>query len=190
MAVRRQNVLFECIPLQLLLLLLHLMAVSYDRYNSIVKSPLTYNGTITKCRVTLLLLIWLIPIGFSIVPFIKWGGYVYNPEVFFCQQELTAQSCTSGWRIAFALVFLVVPLLVIAFLNWSVYKTAKRQANALAIQIRSLDGSESQQQENSRRRISERKVACFGCQYYHRHVSFVLSTYLDRGPMSTVRRKH
>ena len=99
---------------------LHLMAVFYDRYDSIVKSPLTYNGTVTKCRVTVLVLIWLIPIGFSIAPFLKWEEYVYNPEVFFCQQGLTVQSNTSGWRIVFALVFLVVPLLVIAILNWSV----------------------------------------------------------------------
>ena len=30
---------------------LHLVAVSYDRYLAIVKSPLTYNGIITKTRV-------------------------------------------------------------------------------------------------------------------------------------------
>ena len=117
---------------------LHLMAVFYDRYDSIVKSPLTYNGTVTKCRVTVLVLIWLIPIGFSIAPFLKWEEYVYNPEVFFCQQGLTVQSNTSGWRIVFALVFLVVPLLVIAILNWSV---------------------DSNQQENSRRSRTERKAA-------------------------------
>ena len=138
---------------------LHLMAVSYDRYDSIVKSPLTYNGTITKRSVSVIALIWLIPIGFSITPFIKWEEYVYNPEVFFCQQGVTAQSETSGWRIAFALIFLVVPFLVIALLNWLVYKTAKLQANAVAIQIGSFHGSESQQQENSKRRITERKAA-------------------------------
>ena len=75
---------------------LHLMAVSYDRYDSIVKSPLTYNGTITKCRVAVIVLIWLIPIGFFIVPFLKGGEYAYNPEVFFCQQGLTAQSDQNG----------------------------------------------------------------------------------------------
>ena len=138
---------------------LHLMAVSYDRYDSIVKSPLTYNGTFTKCRVAVLVLIWLIPTGFSIVPFLKGKEYVYNPEVFFCQEGLTSQSGPSGLKIAMPLTFLVFPLVVIAFLNWSVYKTAKHQANAIAIQIGNLDGSESQQQENSRRRITERKAA-------------------------------
>ena len=139
---------------------LHLMAVSFDRYDSIVKSPLTYNSTITKCRVAVLVLIWLIPIGFAIAPFLNFGEYFYyNSEVFFCQEGLTSQSGPSGWRIAFSLVFLVAPFLVIALLNWSVYKTAKLQANAVAIQIGSFDGSESQQQDNSGRRITERKAA-------------------------------
>ena len=139
---------------------LHLMAVSFDRYKSIVKSPLTHNGTLTKCRVAVLVPIWLIPIGFAIAPFLNLGEYFYyNSEVFFCQEGLTSQSGPSGWRIAFSLVFLVVPLLVIALLNWSVYKTAKLQANAVAIQIGSFDGSESQQQGNARRRNTERKAA-------------------------------
>ena len=97
---------------------LHLMAVSYDQYNSIVKSPLTYNGTINKCRVAVIVLIWLIPIGFSIGPFLKWGEYVYNPEVFFCQQEWMSQSGASGLTTAMALAFFLVLFLVIALLNW------------------------------------------------------------------------
>ena len=139
---------------------LHLMAVSYDRFNSIVKSPLTYNGTITKCRVAAIVLIWLIPIGFNLGPSLNLGEYFYyDSEVFFCQERLKSQSGPSGWRIPFALVVLVVPLLVIALLNWLVYKTAKLQENAVGIQFGSFDGSESQQQDNSRRRITERKAA-------------------------------
>ena len=138
---------------------LHLIAVSYDRYDSIVKSPLTYNGTFTKCRVAVIAVIWLIPIGFSIGKLFKWAGYVYNPEVFFCQQGWISHSQPSGFRIALPLAFFVVPLLVIAILNWLIYRTAKRQANAVAIQIGSLDGCESHQQENSSRRRTERKAA-------------------------------
>ena len=52
----------------------------------------------------------------------------------------------------------VVPFLVIVFLNWSVYKTAKSQIDALDVQVGSLAGSENQQRETSRRR-SERKAA-------------------------------
>ena len=137
---------------------LHLIAVSYDRYDSIVKSPLTYNGTFTKCRVAVIVLIWLIPIGFAISPFLKWGEYVYNPEVFCCQQGWMSQSGASRLRTGMALAFFLVPFLVIALLNWSIYKTAKLKANAVVIQIGSLDGCESHQQENARRRRTERKA--------------------------------
>ena len=139
--------------------ILHLMAVSYDRYDSIVKSPLTYNGTFTKCGVAVIVLIWLIPIGFCIGPFFKWGEYVYKPEVFFCKPGWSSQSQPSGWRTAILLTHYLVPLLVIALLNWTVYKTIKRQANAIAIQMGNLDGCESHQQENLRRRRTERKAA-------------------------------
>ena len=139
---------------------LHLMAVSYDRYDSIVKSPLTYNGTFTKSKIAVLILIWLIPIGFFIGIFFYGAEYVYDPEMFFfCQEGITSQSGPSGLKIAIPLIFFVSPLVVIALLNWSAYKTAKHQANAVAIQIGSLYGSESQRQENSRRRITERKAA-------------------------------
>ena len=42
---------------------LHLIAISYERYSAIVKSPLTYDGTITKTRVVVLSLIWMVPIS-------------------------------------------------------------------------------------------------------------------------------
>ena len=138
---------------------LHLIAVSYDRYGSIVKSPLTYNGTFTKCRVAVIVLIWLMPFALSIGPFLQSGGYVYNPEVFFCQKGWSSQIQPSGWRIAIPFTFFLVPLLTIVLLNLAVYKTAKRQANAIAIQIGSIDGCQSHQQENSRRLRTESKAA-------------------------------
>ena len=55
---------------------LHLLAVSYERYKAIVKSPLTYNGDITKSNVMVIFLIWVMPIPLSISPFIGWGKYV------------------------------------------------------------------------------------------------------------------
>jgi len=120
------------------------MAVSYDRYVAIVKSPLTYDGTITKSKVVVIALIWVIPVAFFMGAFFGGGEYVYNPEIFFCQEVWTAQS-TSGWKIAIAVVFLyIMPFLAIFFLNWSVYKAAKVQANQVAIQIGSFAGSENQ----------------------------------------------
>ena len=103
---------------------LHLVAVSYDRYQAIVKSPLTYDGTIfTKTRMAFMALIWIIPIPLSIGPFLGWGKYVYNPDVFFCEQGWAVQS--ESIRVVLPVATLIVPFLVIVFLKVSVYKTAK-----------------------------------------------------------------
>ena len=135
---------------------LHLIAVSYDRYVAIVKSPLTYDGTITKRKMVVIALIWAIPIALSIGPFLGGEKYVYNPKVCFCQHGWTAQSGSSGQKTALATAFLLVPFLVILILNWWVYKAAKAQANAELIQIGSFAGSAGAQQETSTRRIERR----------------------------------
>ena len=67
---------------------LHLVAVSYERYSAIVKSPLTYTGRVTKSRVVLIVLIWIIPIPLSIGPFLGFlGRYEYNGELFYCEKD-------------------------------------------------------------------------------------------------------
>ena len=71
---------------------LHLIAVSYERYKAIVKSPLTYDGTITKTRMLVVALIWILPIPVFIDPFNGWDKIVQ-----------TAQKCSSArmdgrWR--------------------------------------------------------------------------------------------
>ena len=137
---------------------LHLVVVSYDRYQAIVRSPLTYSGVVTCNRVALIVLIWIIPIPLSIGPFLDWGKYVYNPEVFYCEQGWSEQSASSRWNMLFFSIFtLVGPFLVIILLNQSVYKTAKRKINASNIQQYSSD-TKRQQQEMSRR-VRERKAA-------------------------------
>ena len=135
---------------------LHLLAVSYERYKAIVKSPLTYNGDITKSRVMLIVLIWVIPIPISIGPFIGWGKYVYNPKVFFCQQGWVMESKLNGWNWLIAPAFFAIPFLIILLLNWSVYKTAKVHANGEVIQIGSLSASEMPQERRSRRRTESK----------------------------------
>ena len=138
---------------------LHLIAVSYDRYVSIIRSPLTYDDVITKSRVALIVLIWLIPIApLSIGPLLGRSNFIYNPELFFCQNRWVGQSGFSGWETVLAIAFFVVPFVVIAILNWSVYKAAKAQLNGAAIQHGRLDGTEGQQQEN-RRQGREQKAA-------------------------------
>ena len=139
---------------------LHLLAVSYDRYCAIVKSPLTYDGTITKSKVIFIALIWIIPIPLSIGPFLGWGKYVYNPEVFFCEQGWAVQSGSSrGNMIVFPIASFLVPFMIIAFLNWSVYKAARSQINAIQVQLGSFQGSCDFQQQEISRRSREQKAA-------------------------------
>ena len=139
---------------------IHLVAVSYDRYQAIVKSPLTYDSTdFTTTRIAFMSLIWIIPIPLSIGPFLGWGRYVYNPEVFFCEQGWAEQR--ESIRVVLPVATLIVPFLVIVFLNLSVYKTAKRQINAIEDQVGTISHVEAKnpQQEEMSRRIRDRKAA-------------------------------
>ena len=137
--------------------ILHLVAVSYDRYLAIVRwSPLTYYGNITKTRVAFMALIWIIPIPFSIGPFLGSGKYVYNPDVFYCEYSETVK----GKRGILPIVTLTVPFLYIVFLNVSVYKTARRQIYDMEVHVRGHEGAEGlQQQERITRRLTDRKAA-------------------------------
>ena len=139
---------------------LHLIAVSYERYNAIVKSPLVYDGALTTSRAVFVFLIWVVPISLSFGPFLSFAGkYVYNPEVFVCEQGWSQQYRSSKLITAlFAITSFVVPFVVVVFLNWSVFKTAKVKINALEVQMGSVGGSEIQQQEMSRR-MKERRAA-------------------------------
>ena len=150
---------------------LHLIAVSYERYNAIVKSPLTYDGTITKSRVAFIALIWVIPIPFSIGPFLGWGNYVYNPEVFYCEQGWSMQGSYTLINIFTSLIIgFLVPFAIIMLLNWRVVKTANiLERNTVAVAVESLADSESNQQEISRR-SRERKAAV--------DVSIITATFL------------
>ena len=141
---------------------LHLLAVSYDRYKAIVKSPLTYDGTMTSLKMLLVLLMWLIPIPLSIGPFLGYGMFVYNPEVYFCENGwLLRRDVPETRKVFFTVVTLLGPFVIILFLNWSVYKTAKRQINALAheAQLGSLDDSAQNIQHELTRRKKERKAS-------------------------------
>ena len=140
---------------------LHLMAVSYERYSAIVKSPLTYDGASTKSKVMLLVVIWLVPIPVSIGPFIGWGEYVYNPEVFFCEQGWSVHNnSTARTVIMLAVLTFFVPFLVIVFLNWKVFKVADiLRRNTVGVQEGRLANDHSQWHELTARRIRERKAA-------------------------------
>ena len=140
----------------------HLVAVSYDRYLAIVKSPLTYDGIVTKTRVMFLALIWIIPV--IPVSFGQFRGnikYVYNPKVFFCEQQWAVQTGSSTNMIVSFIAILLVPLLIIVFLNASVYKTVRGQIKAMIeVQVGGpVDTESPQQQEIASRRLRDRKAA-------------------------------
>ena len=92
MAIRRNNVRSQSVPCEILhsnmvVDLVGQYLVS-GTYYAVVKSPLTYDDTITKSNVAFIVLMWTIPIPLSIGPsFFGFAKYVYNPEVFFCEQR-------------------------------------------------------------------------------------------------------
>lgn len=137
----------------------HLIWISFDRYHAIVKSPLTYSSTMTRLKILVVVMIWVSPFPFVINEFVGYGEFVYNPELFFCEDGWEVPTGFSAWQSAFFVVIgLFIPFAVIMFLNWSVYKKAKLQVHAMEVQLRSLDSAGTQQQEISRQR-SERKAA-------------------------------
>ena len=138
---------------------LHLVAVSYERYRAIVKKPFTYNGTMNVCKGTSLALLWIIPIPFCIGPFFGWGAYVYNPILFVCEQAWSVQNDANLKRWIFYLIFsLVLPFLVILYLNWSVFKTARRVQQADQVIQHTLIQNKGQNKAMVRQ-IFDRKAA-------------------------------
>ena len=72
------------------------------------------------------------------------------------------QGWSNGWQKGLiATACICIPFLIIFFLNWSVYKTAKVHANAQLIQISSLCVSEMQQEGTLRRRIESKATEDF-----------------------------
>lgn len=142
---------------------LHLVAVSYEQYRAIVKAPLTYDGTISARKMVYVVLLWIVPIPLSIGPFLGWGTYVYNPKMFVCEQGWSIQSENHFRRlIIFAILSFILPFLFILYMNWSVFKTARRVRQDELVPQHLLKPGESQN-EAVARRTSNRKAAVDVC---------------------------
>ena len=86
--------------------------------------------------------------------------------VSFCEQEWAVQSdSTAGHFIVLSIAMLIAPFVVIVFLNASVYKEARRQINAIEVQV-----GGPQQQEIASRRLRDRKAAV--------DVAIIIATFL------------
>ena len=147
--------------------ILHLIVVSYDRYRAIVKSPLTYDGTISTAKKVSMVISWIVPIPFFITPILRGRKFHYNPLVFRCEEGLwsspsSSENTSDGAKaMLFSIFLIVLPLLVTVFFNWSVYKSAKTHINACKIQVESVSGLEESQQRQQEmiRRKAERRAA-------------------------------
>lgn len=138
---------------------LHLVAVSYERYRAIVKEPFTYNGTMSLRKGTYLALLWIIPIPFCMGPFFGWGTYVYNPMLFVCEQGWSIKSDAYLKRlILYVILGLVLPFLFISYLNWSVFKTARRVQQA-DLEMQQTLSQNKGRNEATARKIFDRKAA-------------------------------
>ena len=100
---------------------LHLIAVSYERYSAIVKSPLTYNSSITRSKVVVIVLIWTVPFLATPSLFFRQAESVfYHPKLFFCRAASDAPTFHASTA---AFIVIAVPTSIIFFLNWRVLKT-------------------------------------------------------------------
>ncbi|XP_068704932.1 octopamine receptor beta-1R-like [Montipora foliosa] len=136
----------------------HLLFVSYDRYLAIVKSPLTYHGDMTKRKMILTIAyIWLSPLAFGFGELIGVGKFVYNEEVFFCEDGWGVSGFTAIESAGFIIVGFVVPFAVILLFNWKVYKTVRCQVHSAKVALGMPVGSNAQQPMKNRQ-ITERKA--------------------------------
>ncbi|KAL9965807.1 hypothetical protein ACROYT_G029655 [Oculina patagonica] len=152
-----------------LITVFHLCAVSYERYNAIVRRPLTYSSNITMKRASLnMVMLWILPALISLGPFIGWGAYVYNPDIFACEQKWDGPT-----TIPLSIATFVLPLGAIFFLNYKVLKVVLRLQNSVEIinqglieaQNKTPDGphqhqqcsTESQREDRVRRRSRQKE---------------------------------
>lgn len=152
--------------------ILHLIAVSYDRYLAIVKSPLTYNQHITKGKTLLLVgFVWILPFATAAGPwFAIWENHFpFNARLYHCDicRGWDVQSRDQLTRsIVYSVAAFAVPLLIIAWLNFQVFKTASLAEQEILTQQTQVSHP-SQPQQNKRR---EHKAA--------KDVAVVLGVYL------------
>ena len=101
---------------------LHLIAISYDRYQAVVKKPLTYDELMNKAKFMLLLLLWVVPIAGSVPPLYSlWGEYAYNQELQVCDQRWDVQNEDHlKESVVSSVCVFAFPLMAIAWLNFKV----------------------------------------------------------------------
>jgi len=133
----------------------HLCAVSHERYDAIVRRPLNYSSRITKKRAFLvMILLWILPVLISLAPFFGLGDFVYNPDIYACEQKWDRQTA-----IPISIVTFLVPLGVIFILNYQVLKVVHRLQRSVEI-INQGDSSPESEGTNSKMLDHPNKQQC------------------------------
>ena len=144
---------------------LHLIAVSYDRYLAIVKSPLTYNQGITKAKILLLMAFaWILPFATAAGPwFTIWEGtFPFGARLYYCDicHGWDVQSRDQLTRSVFlSVAAFAVPLLVLAWLNIRVFKAASQVEQEIITQQAQVSHSTQPQQNRCREHKAAKDVA-------------------------------
>lgn len=142
----------------------HLCAVSFERYNAIVRRPLTYSSNIKMKRSFLnMIMLWILPALISLGPFIGWGDFVYNPDIFACEQKWDGQT-----TIPLSIATFVLPLGAIFFLNYKVLKVVLRLQNSVEIINKSLSCPENQTPDYPNQLPNQHQQFSIGDQNKHR----------------------
>jgi len=119
---------------------LHLCAVSSERYDAIVRGPLHYSSRTTKKRAFLVVvLLWILPVLISLAPFLGWGDFVYNPDIFACEQKWEGLT-----TIPLSIITFLVPLGVIVIPNYQVLKVVHRVQRSVEIINKGVCGPKSE----------------------------------------------
>lgn len=133
----------------------HLCAVSYESYDAIVRRPLIYSSRITKKRAYLIMiLLWILPVLISLAPFFGLGDFVYNPDIYTCEQKWERQTA-----IPISIVTFLLPLGVIFILNFQVLKVVHRLQRSVEI-INQGDSSPERGGTNSKMLDHPNKQQC------------------------------
>lgn len=132
--------------------------ISYDRYNAIVRKPLSYNGTATRRKiVSLVLSPWILAALISVGTALADWRFVYKPNTFKCEQEWKIDSVEGSVAVVFfAVFFLVAPCALVTKLNYSVLGVARTQARQIrAAEIPGKSNDCSQQQIKKKLRVGK-----------------------------------
>lgn len=119
----------------------HLCAVSYERHDAIVRRPLNYSSRITMKRAFLgVIMLWILPVLISFGPLLGWGDYVYNADIFACEQKWDGQTA-----IPLSVVIFLVPLGVIFTLNYQVLKVVHQLQRSVEIINKGVSDPENEE---------------------------------------------